>query len=137
MKSNCCNAPMSVGGDGTGEGATHFWVCEKCCEACNPATVTRIGTYQPLGEGVCAFQRVVFDPPIQVSSDQDLIVEGNKATVQPSTEPLRKLAQIEVNKALKAFNQSHHPYVATLATDVEISMIVTDDLIPETPPILE
>lgn len=34
MKSNCCNAEMTVGG----EGATRFWVCESCKKACDPAT---------------------------------------------------------------------------------------------------
>lgn len=31
---------MTVGGDGTGEGATHFWVCESCQNPCDPAQDT-------------------------------------------------------------------------------------------------
>lgn len=45
MKSNCCNAPMSVGGEGTGEGATHFYVCEGCKKPCDP-------TASPINKGI-------------------------------------------------------------------------------------
>lgn len=47
---------------------------------------THIGAYEPIGEGSCPVQRVTFDPPIQVRSDQELSIEWNKATVRPVTE---------------------------------------------------
>jgi len=31
MTSDCCNAPVSVGGGGT----THWWVCEDCGKPCD------------------------------------------------------------------------------------------------------
>ena len=34
--SNCCHAPMTVGGEGT----THYYVCTKCGDACDVATRT-------------------------------------------------------------------------------------------------
>ena len=35
MKSNCCQAPMIVGGDDDGLSMTHYYYCEKCNFACD------------------------------------------------------------------------------------------------------
>ena len=34
-KSNCCHSPIDVAGEGT----THFYVCRKCGQACDPIKI--------------------------------------------------------------------------------------------------
>lgn len=35
-RSSCHGAPMRVGGDGEGEGDTHYYICNECGDPCDP-----------------------------------------------------------------------------------------------------
>lgn len=39
FKSDCCGAPVTIGGTGETEGSTHWHVCTKCWKACDRVTV--------------------------------------------------------------------------------------------------